>query len=69
LSTKYFISIFFFSESIFCTINPHPFNAILKMISDFSLQLNIAKCRHVFSPLAPETEEEIKLTKNKIRKA
>ena len=38
------------------------------MFCNFSLQLNIAKRRRVFfSALGPETKEQIKLAKNKIR--
>ena len=38
------------------------------MFCNFSLQLNMAKHRQVFfSALGLETEEEIKLAKNKIR--
>ena len=37
------------------------------MLYNFSLRLNMAKRRHVFfSALGPETEEQIKLAKNKI---
>ena len=37
------------------------------MFCNFSLQLNMAKRRHVFlSTLGPETEGQIKLVKNKI---
>ena len=38
------------------------------MFYNFSLRLNMAKRRHVFFlALGPETEEQIKLAKNKIR--
>ena len=39
------------------------------MFCNFSLQLNLAKRRHVFffSALGPESGEWIKLAKNKIR--
>ena len=38
------------------------------MFCNFSLRLNMAKRRDVFfSALGPETEEQIKLAKNKIR--
>ena len=37
------------------------------MFCNFSLQLNLAECRHVFfSALGPETDEQMKLAKNKI---
>jgi len=41
----------FFSESNFCMITSHFLNAILKMFGNFSLQLNMAKCRHAFLAL------------------
>ena len=35
------------------------------MLYNFSLRLNMAKCKHVFlSALCPETEKQIKLVKN-----
>ena len=38
------------------------------MFCNFSLELNMSKRRHFFfSALGPETEEQIKLAKNKIR--
>ena len=49
-------------------ITPHFFHPISKMLYNFSLRLNMAKCRQVFfSALGPETEEQIKLVRNKIR--
>ena len=36
------------------------------MFYNSSLRLNVAKHRHFFSALGPETEEQIKLAKNKI---
>ena len=48
---KFFISKYFFSESDFCMIIPHLFNPISKMFCNFSLQLNLAKRRHVFLEL------------------
>ena len=45
------VSKYFFFESDFCTITPHFFNPISKMFCNFSLQLNMAKRRHVFLAL------------------
>ena len=48
-------------------ITLHFFNPILKMFCNFSLQLNMAKTQtRLFSALGLETEEQIKLAKNKI---
>ena len=49
-------------------ITPHFINPISKMVCNFSLQLNLAKRRHpFFSAFGPETDEQMKLAKNKIR--
>ena len=36
------------------------FNNISKIHSNFSLKLNMANCKDVFSPLSPETEGQVK---------
>ena len=46
-----FISKYFFSESIFCTIASHFLNPVSKMFCNFLLQLNVAKRRHAFLAL------------------
>ena len=50
-------------------MTPHFLNPISKIFCNYSLQLNMAKRTHVFSvsALGLESEEEIKLAKNKIR--
>ena len=57
-----------FSPSDFYTNTSHFFNGISKMFCNFSLQFNITERRHVFFCAlgVPETEEQIKLAKNKI---
>ena len=63
-----FILKYSFSESDFCTITTHIFNPILKMFSNFLLQLNMPKPRHVFLTLRVlKPSKKIKLAKNKIR--
>ena len=60
--------IFFFSpRAIFVRLLHIFFHPMSKMLYNFSLRLNMEKRRHVFfSALDPETEEQIKLAKNKI---
>ena len=45
---EFFLLKYFFSKSDFCTITPHFFHPISKMLYNFSLRLNMAKRRHVF---------------------
>ena len=66
MKCEFFLSKYFFSESDFCTITPHFFHPISKMLHNFSLRLNMAKRDTFFSALGPETEKQIKLAKKKI---
>ena len=63
LVCELFISKNIFSESDFCAITPHFFKSYLENVLSFSTAIEYGKRRHV----CPETEEKIKLTKNKIR--
>ena len=60
------ISTHFFFESDFCTIAPHCFNPFSKMFSNFLLQLNVTKRRHVFlGPWALKPREKLNCRKTK----
>ena len=68
VSANFLFRNIFFSKSDFCMITPHFLKPTSKMFCNFSLELNMSKRRHFFfSALGPETEEQIKLAKNKIR--
>ena len=57
---EFFLSKYFFSRAIFVR-SLHIFCPISKMFCNFSLRLNMEKCRNaLFSALGPETEEQIK---------
>ena len=42
-------------------------NPISTLFCNFSLQLNMANRKHIFSAVGDETEEKVKLAKNKIQ--
>ena len=64
---EFILSEYFFSESDFGTITPHFFNPISKMFCNFSLQLNMAKRRHVFFLALSVRKLRSKLNKRKTK--
>ena len=63
----FYFEIFFLRER-FSTITPHFFNPISKNVLQLFTAIEFGKTQtHFFSALGPETDEQMKLAKNKIR--